>query len=53
MSTVFKLLGSNASIDQEVNRIDDLESEFMDVSFYLFGRITYSAGRLIPLNPIY
>ena len=31
MSTIFKLLGSNSTIDEEVNRIVDLEREFKDV----------------------
>ncbi|CAB4002267.1 RNA-directed DNA polymerase from mobile element jockey [Paramuricea clavata] len=31
MSTIFKLLGSNSTIDEEVNRIVDLEREFEDV----------------------
>ena len=39
MSNVFKLLGSNASIDEEVNRIADLENEFINVSSPIFLRI--------------
>jgi hypothetical protein len=31
MSTIFKLLGSNSTIDEEVNRVVDLEREFEDV----------------------
>jgi hypothetical protein len=31
MSTVFKLLGSNSTVDEEVNRIVGLEKGFMAV----------------------
>jgi hypothetical protein len=34
MSTIFKLLGSNSTIDEEVNRIVDLEKKFKDVWIY-------------------
>ena len=36
MSTIFKLLGSNSSTDEEVNRIVDIEKEFKNVWIILF-----------------
>lgn len=45
MSTVFKLLKSNASIDEEVDRIADLENEFLDVSSPIkFLKFSYRYG---------
>ena len=36
MSTIFKMLGSHSAIDEEVNRIVDLEKEFKNVQYGLF-----------------
>ena len=48
MSTIFKLLGSNSSIEEEVNRIVDLEKEFANV--YLFDNIPDPRIRVIPFG---